>query len=77
MKRARTRRTIFNLRREAAIYSTAAGALARYKTNELASEWSRLEKLPPDQFDVEVGAPISHAPSAASTKSAQLEFADL
>jgi len=28
---------------EAAIYSTAAGALVRYKTGELAQEWSRLE----------------------------------
>src|SRR6266480_118016 len=39
---------------EAAIYSTAAGALVRYSTDELAREWSRLEKLSPDQFDVEV-----------------------
>jgi ATP-dependent helicase/nuclease subunit A len=64
---------------EAAIYSTAAGALVRYKTDELAREWSRLEKLPPDQFDVEVAATVaarSPGPSA-TTKSEQLEFAEL
>src|SRR6266404_3177543 len=44
---------------EAAIYSTAAGALVRYKADELAREWSRLEKLPPEQFDVEVTAEIA------------------
>jgi ATP-dependent exoDNAse (exonuclease V) beta subunit len=61
---------------EAAIYSTAAGALVRYKTDELAREWSRLEKLPPEQFDLEVAttpAPTSTAP----TKSEQLEFVEL
>jgi ATP-dependent exoDNAse (exonuclease V) beta subunit len=64
---------------EAAIYSTAAGALVRYKTDELAREWSRLEKLPPDQFDAEVTPTVtatSQAP-AAGTKSEQLEFAEL
>ena len=35
----------------AAIYSTAAGALVRYETEELEREWKRLEKLPPDDFD--------------------------
>jgi len=34
----------------AAIYSTAAGALVRYKTAELEREWKRLEKLPPDDL---------------------------
>src|ERR1700736_6656329 len=61
---------------EAAIYSTAAGALVRYKTDDLAREWSRLENLPPDQFDVEIlttPTPTSTAP----TKSEQLEFAEL
>ncbi|MEY2527001.1 MAG: nuclease superfamily, partial [Verrucomicrobiota bacterium] len=63
---------------EAAIYSTAAGALVRYKTEELAREWSRLEKLPPDQFDVEVTKelPVS-ATKPGPTKSEQLEFAEL
>ena len=63
---------------EAAIYSTAAGALVRYKTDELAHEWSRLEKLPPDQFDVEVTKElVVTAASPAPTKSEQLEFAEL
>jgi ATP-dependent exoDNAse (exonuclease V) beta subunit len=63
---------------EAAIYSTAAGALVRYKTDELEKEWSRLEKLPPDQFDVEVTKelPVS-ATKPGPTKSEQLEFAEL
>jgi ATP-dependent helicase/nuclease subunit A len=63
---------------EAAIYSTAAGALVRYNTDELAREWSRLEKLPPDQFDVEVTKELAiTAASPAPTKSEQLEFAEL
>jgi ATP-dependent exoDNAse (exonuclease V) beta subunit len=67
---------IAKLEVEAAIYSTAAGALVRYKTDELEQEWSRLEKLPPDQFDVEVAA--TPAPtSIAPTKPEQLEFAEL
>jgi hypothetical protein len=63
---------------EAAIYSTAAGALVRYKTVELEQEWSRLEKLPPDQFDAEVTKelPVS-ATKPVPTKSEQLEFAEL
>ena len=61
---------------EAAIYSTAAGALVRYKAAELEEEWARLEKLPPDQFDVEITA--TPAPTSAEpTKSEQLEFAEL
>ncbi len=60
---------------EAAIYSTAAGALVRYKTDELAREWSRLEKLPPDQFNVEVTITPTATPLVASSKSVQLEFA--
>jgi len=68
---------IAKLEVEAAIYSTAAGALVRYKTDELAREWSRLEKLPPDQFDVEVTTSPTGAPSVASGKSVQLEFAEL
>ena len=69
---------IAKLEVEAAIYSTAAGALVRYKTDELEQEWSRLEKLPPDQFDVEVTKELSvSATKPAPTKSEQLEFAEL
>lgn len=68
---------IAKLEVEAAIYSTAAGALVRYKTDELACEWSRLEKLPPDQFDIEVAASPTTAPTIASSKSEQLEFTEL
>ena len=38
----------------AAIYSTAAGALVRYETDELAQEWARLEKLPLDQLGLKI-----------------------
>jgi len=62
---------------DAAIYSTAAGALVRYKTDELASEWSRLEKLPAEQFDVEVAAMPPSASPKPSAQSVQLEFAEL
>ena len=31
---------------EAAIYSTATGALLRFEPDELAQEWKRLRKLP-------------------------------
>jgi hypothetical protein len=63
---------------EAAIYSTAAGALVRYKTEELAKEWARLEKLPPEQFDIEIAKELAvTATLAAPTKSEQLEFAEL
>jgi hypothetical protein len=58
------------------IYSTAAGALVLYKTDDLAREWSRLENLPPDQFDVEILATPTPT-STAPTKSEQLEFAEL
>jgi hypothetical protein len=63
---------------KAAIYSTAAGALVRYKTDELEQEWSRLERLTPDQFDVEVAATVytKSPPPAATTKPEQLEFAE-
>ena len=62
---------------EAAIYSTAAGALVRYKTDELEQEWARLEKLPPDQFDVEVAREATHAETAVKTKPVQMEFSEL
>ncbi|HEV2045370.1 MAG TPA: UvrD-helicase domain-containing protein [Chthoniobacterales bacterium] len=67
---------IAKLEVEATIYSTAAGALVRYKPDELAREWARLEKLPADQFDIEVAEELPRM-STASTKSEQLEFADL
>ena len=62
---------------EAAIYSTAAGALVRYETKELSREWARLEKLPAEQFDVEVAAEVSSASIAPTTKQVQLEFPEL
>src|SRR5439155_24419564 len=62
---------ITKLEVEAAIYSTAAGALVRYKTDELQEEWSRLEKLPPDQFDVEVAAEITAGSPMPTSKSVQ------
>src|SRR5207302_2196664 len=69
---------IAKLEVEAAIYSTAAGAVVRYQTDELAREWSRLEKLPPDQFDAEVTKELTvTASTPAQTKSEQLEFAEL
>jgi len=69
---------IAKLEVEAAIYSTAAGALVRYKTVELEEEWSRLKKLPPDQFDLEVTKELTvSATTPTPTRSVQLEFAEL
>jgi ATP-dependent helicase/nuclease subunit A len=73
---------IAQLEIEAAIYSTAAGALVRYEPDELAKEWARLEKLPPEQFDVEVATEFRSTRSApavttAASQSTQLEFTDL
>ena len=65
---------------EAAIYSTAAGELVRYTTEELASEWLRLEKLPAEQFDAEVQTEFGSVPTvtalapATKTKAEQLEL---
>jgi hypothetical protein len=67
---------------EAAIYSTAAGELVRYTSEELSREWTRLEKLPPEKFDAEVvtefrvaTAPAPTAPIApAAAKPVQLEL---
>jgi ATP-dependent exoDNAse (exonuclease V) beta subunit len=66
---------------EAAIYSTAAGELVRYTTEELSAEWSRLEKLPPEQFDQELVTEFRAAPLAptapivpAAAKPVQLEL---
>jgi ATP-dependent exoDNAse (exonuclease V) beta subunit len=61
----------------AAIYSTAAGAVVRYQADELAHEWSRLEKLAPDDFDAEIATTTPPPTSTALTKPEQLEFADL
>jgi ATP-dependent exoDNAse (exonuclease V) beta subunit len=62
---------------EAAIYSTPTAALLHYNEKELASEWSRLKKLPPQRFDVEVAAAVSPRPFAPSARSVQLEFTEL
>ena len=66
---------------EAAIYSTAAGALVRYDTDELIDEWARLEKLSPEQLDAEIvtefGSVASASPAPApsiATKPVQLEL---
>jgi ATP-dependent exoDNAse (exonuclease V) beta subunit len=45
----------------AAIYSTAAGTLVRYDPGELENEWSRLKKLPPDDFGGQAPEPIAQA----------------
>jgi hypothetical protein len=34
----------------AGIYSTATGKVIAYDEKELATEWERLENLPPDHF---------------------------
>ncbi|HEY6070757.1 MAG TPA: UvrD-helicase domain-containing protein [Chthoniobacterales bacterium] len=63
---------------EAAIYSTAAGALVRYTTDELAREWDRLEALSPERFDSEVlGTAVSSTPADTPIKPIQLEFVEL
>ena len=59
----------------AAIYSTAVGALIRYDADELAEEWARLEKLPVNQFDIEMAVAISS--DAATARVVQMEFAAL
>jgi ATP-dependent exoDNAse (exonuclease V) beta subunit len=56
----------------AAIYSTAAGALVRYETDELEKEWKRLEKLPADDFETSINVDLP--PTGPAT---QLEFLDL
>src|SRR5437588_3077038 len=59
---------------EAAIYSTAAGAVVRYQAEELTREWSRLEKLSPASFDAEIATTTPPSAATALTKSEQLEF---
>ena len=72
---------ITKLEVEAAIYSTAAGALVRYDTDELADEWARLEKLSPEQLDAEIVTEFASVASASpapapsiATKPVQLEL---
>jgi ATP-dependent exoDNAse (exonuclease V) beta subunit len=65
---------IAKLEVEAAIYSTAAGALVRYETDELTREWKRLERLRPDELEATIKTEIDLAPSGPLT---QLEFSDL
>ena len=76
----------------AAIYSTAAGALVRYQTDELEREWKHLEKLSPDELDSNIkphgdlppsdATPEADFPKTSPTKKSQskptqLEFFDL
>ncbi len=58
----------------AAIYSTAAGALVRYETDELAQEWARLEKLAANEFDTVVAPDLDRQPDGPR---AQLELPGL
>jgi ATP-dependent exoDNAse (exonuclease V) beta subunit len=67
---------------EAAIYSTAAGALVRYETEELEREWKRLEKLSADELDSHIKPnaelPLNDPPAQKRHgKPTQLEFPDL
>ena len=52
----------------AAIYSTAAGALVRYETNELKGEWERLEKLSPADLDSSIKPDTDLSRRSALTK---------
>lgn len=51
----------------AAIYSTAAGALVRYETDELEREWKRLEKLPVDKLEAAVKPDVDLSRRSALT----------
>jgi ATP-dependent exoDNAse (exonuclease V) beta subunit len=46
---------------EAALYSTATGALLRYETDELSREWERLRTLPLNDltWEIEADTPVS------------------
>jgi len=46
-------RAITRLKVEAGLFSTALGRLLLYSTDELQTEWQRLEKLPPADFETE------------------------
>jgi len=66
----------------AAIYSTAAGELVRYETDELEREWQRLEKLPPDDLNSNIkpdpDLPRSNPPTRKQQgRPTQLEFPEL
>lgn len=61
----------------AAIYSTAAGALVRYETEELAREWKRLEKLPAEELDSTIKPDSDLPPKKPPGSPAQLEFPGL
>jgi hypothetical protein len=50
-----------------AIYSTAAGALVRYETDELEREWKRLEKLPAEDLDSNITPDVDLSRRSAST----------
>jgi ATP-dependent helicase/nuclease subunit A len=58
----------------AAIYSTAAGALIRYQTQELTREWTHLEKLPAEELEAKI---VSQTVQQANSPPVQLEFAEL
>ncbi len=58
----------------AAIYSTAAGKLIRYETDELEKEWVRIEKLPVDDFEKEVVEPIVKNRKSSGEKGQQMEL---
>ena len=45
---------ITKLKVEAGLFSTALGRLLLYPPDELADEWQRLEKLPPEKFEDEI-----------------------
>ncbi len=63
----------------AAIYSTAAGELVRYETDELADQWERIEKLSPDDLAAviksDADSPAAAAPAPKPpAKPKQLEL---
>ncbi len=62
---------------EAAIYSTAAGALVRYGNDELEREWKRLEKLPAAELDSDIKPDPDPPRQKPSDPATQLEFPDL
>lgn len=74
----------------AAIYSTAAGVLVRYETDELEHKWKELEKLSPNELDSNIKPDSDPTPTTVPTKKdqsspiqksqgkpTQLEFPDL
>ena len=65
---------IAKLQVDAAIYSTAAGVLVRYQSDELEKEWRSLQKLQPDQFDKTVA---DERASKSAERATQLELIKL